>query len=87
MRRALNDLKRCVFENLGRQQRGIRNRYDLVIVTVQNQVGTSNLFRSSVRSVSEKALMQKYDAGKPAIMLCSQNDAPTPSEISAPGLL
>ena len=31
-------------------------------------MGTSNFFRSSVMSVSEKALMQKYDAGSPHII-------------------
>ena len=31
--------------------------------------------------------MQKYDAGNPAIMPCSQNDSRTPSEIFAPVLL
>src|SRR5690242_21427583 len=43
-------------------------------------VGTSNFFRSSVRSVSENALMQKYEAGMPAIIPCSQNELRTRSE-------
>jgi hypothetical protein len=38
--------------------RGIVDRNDLVIFAVENQLGTSNFFRSSVKSVSEKALMQ-----------------------------
>jgi len=50
-------------------------------------VGTSIFFRSSVRSVSENALTQKYDAGRPAIIPWSQNDSRTPSEILAPGRL
>src|SRR5262249_878338 len=50
-------------------------------------VGTSMRLRSSVRSVSENALMQKQAPGKPHIMLWSQNDSRTPSEIFAPGLL
>ncbi len=33
------------------------------------------------------SLMQKYAAGKPAIMPCSQNDSRTPSETFAPGRL
>ena len=44
----------------------------------------SNFLRSSVRSVSEKALMQKYEAGKPAIELWSQNDSRSSSVIFAP---
>jgi len=47
-------------------------------------VGTSNFLRSSVRSVSEKALMQKYEAGRPAIIPWSQNDSRTPSDTFAP---
>src|SRR6185437_9128729 len=50
-------------------------------------VGMSNLFRSSVRSVSENALMPKYEAGNPAIIACIQNDSRTPSETLAPGRL
>src|SRR6266850_5736219 len=50
-------------------------------------VGTSIFLRSSVRSVSENALMQKYEAGKPAIIPWSQNDSRTPSETLAPGRL
>jgi hypothetical protein len=50
-------------------------------------VGTSIFFRSSVRSVSENALIQKYAAGKPAIIPWSQNDSRRPSETFAPGRL
>ena len=50
-------------------------------------VGTSIFFRSSVMSVSEKALIQKYAAGIPAIIPCSQKDSRTPSKTFAPGRL
>src|SRR4029077_10997276 len=53
----------------------------------RTSVGTSIFLRSSVRSVSENALMQKYEAGRPAIIPWSQKDSRTPSEILAPGLL
>src|SRR3712207_6583472 len=39
----------------------------------------SILLRSSVRSVSDHALMPRYDAGKPAIMHCITNCSRTPS--------
>jgi hypothetical protein len=33
------------------------DRHDLVVVAVDDSVGTSNFFRSCVKSVSENALM------------------------------
>src|SRR5882724_7676683 len=53
----------------------------------RTSAGTSIFLRSSVRSVSENALMQKYEAGRPAIIPWSQKDSRTPSETLAPGLL
>ena len=50
-------------------------------------VGTSNFFRSSVKSVSENALMQSYDALEPASIPCSQNESRRPCETFAPGRL
>src|ERR1035438_730298 len=47
-------------------------------------VGTSNFLRSSVKSVSEKALMQSYVPLRLASIPCSQNESRTPSEIFAP---
>ena len=50
-------------------------------------VGTSNFFRSSVKSVSENALMQSRAFLWPAIMPCSQNLSRTPCETVAPARL
>ena len=50
-------------------------------------VGTSNFFEVSVKSVSEKALMQSYAALRPACMPCSQNASRTPCETFEPGRL
>ena len=51
------DLKLGVLDQLVRQHRAGADRYDLVVVAVQISVGTSIFLRSSVKSVSEKALM------------------------------
>src|SRR4029078_12143864 len=50
-------------------------------------VGTSNFFRSSVVSVSENALMQKYEPGKAHIMRCHQKEEIKPCERFAPARL
>src|SRR5574341_2337132 len=50
-------------------------------------VGTSNFFRSSVKSVSENALMQSYAFLWPDIMPCSHHELMSPWETLAPGRL
>ena len=52
----------------------------------RTRVGTSIFFRSSVKSVSENALMQSYPALSPH-MLCSQNESRKPCETLLPGRL
>ena len=47
----------------------------------------SNFLRSSVRSVSEKALMQSYAPLTPTVMLISQNESRSPWETVLPGRL
>src|SRR5471030_568770 len=49
--------------------------------------GTLIFFRSAVRSVSEKALTQKYEAGMPACSPCEANQRRTPSDTFEPGRL
>src|SRR5947199_5721114 len=50
-------------------------------------VGTSNFLRSSVKSVSENALMQSMTPLKPASIPWSQNESRRPCETLAPGRL
>jgi hypothetical protein len=52
------DLQLGAFDNFGGLKCGGANRHDLIIVAVKDKSGTSNFFKSSVKSVSEKALMQ-----------------------------
>jgi len=50
-------------------------------------VGTSNFFKSSVKSVSENALMQSSVFLCPAIIPCIQNASIIPCDTFAPGRL
>jgi hypothetical protein len=70
------DLEHGVFDQYGRQ-RG-RRTY-LVVIVVENPGRQIKPAEVTVRSVSENVLMQKYDAGKPAIMPGGQNESRTPS--------
>ena len=51
------------------------------------RVGTLIIFRSSVKSVSENALMQSYSALSPPIIPWIQNESRKPSLTFAPGRL
>src|SRR5205085_4844635 len=51
------------------------------------KVGTSIFFKSSVKSVSEKALMQSMTPLKPACIPCIQNESRSPCDTFAPGRL
>jgi hypothetical protein len=44
-------------------------RHDLVVVAVDDQVGTSNFLRSPVKSVSENALMQSKQIRVPSLVV------------------
>jgi hypothetical protein len=52
-----------------------------------NRVGTSMVPRSPVRSVSEKAAMQSWDALMPTVMHWSQNSSRLPWLTVEPGRL
>ena len=52
------DLERGVLYQLCRQEGRVCNGDDLIIIAVKMSVGTSIFLRSSVKSVSENALMQ-----------------------------
>ena|SRR5580698_1347189 len=58
VRASRNELELRVLYKLGGESSGISEGHDLVRIAVENQRGTSIFLRSSVKSVSEKALMQ-----------------------------
>ena len=81
------DLESRVFDELGRYERRILDRHDLVRVTLQNQDWYIDLFEV----LSEVRLRECLDAGvRPLMADCIpwiQNESGTPCEILASGLL
>jgi hypothetical protein len=58
VRESLVHLERAVFDQFGGKQCRAGNGNDLVIISVLDHDGTSIFFKSFVKSVSDKALMQ-----------------------------
>jgi len=86
--RTLIDLESCILDQLGRQHSRISNRHNLIVIAMEDECWNVDLLEILGGSRSRKnALMQKYDAGRPAIIPWSQNDSHTPSENFAPGRL
>ena len=84
---AFVDLQRRLLDDLRGQERRRADRHDLIVVAVDDQRRDVDLLRSSVRSVSEKTLMQSYTPLKPACMPSSQNVSRTPCDTVAPARL
>ena len=63
------------------------DRHDPVVVAMDDQRRDVELLRSSVKSVSENALMQSMTPGNPACIPCSQNQSRRPCETFEPGRL
>jgi len=71
------DLERRVRDDLGGQQRRGRNGNDLIIVTMENEGRDVEPFKSSVRSVSDQALIPENHGGPAgSASLCLSDIAP-----------
>src|SRR2546426_5389216 len=80
VRRAFVDVGHRVLEDLGREHGRGTDRHDLVVGAMKDQGGHVHFLEILGQIRLGNALMQKYAAGKPAIIPWSQNESRTPSE-------